>query len=154
MKKGIASQLLPALAVPLILIIFAAVFTNLSSTTIYSFEEAVTNETVGADAGTYTTAYDAKDASVTAAYNGSSTCTIGELCNITYAPFSKATIVSSVDGAIKVSYTKYDQGGYESYEKVRTGTWGGFKLASLLPYIIIAMIVLGILLGAFVMKGL
>ena len=58
-------------------------------------------------------------------------------------------------------YTQFgstvDRGGWSSeanatYEKINTGTWGGYKLASLLPYVIIAMVVLGLLLGAFVFK--
>lgn len=51
-----------------------------------------------------------------------------------------------------------DRGGWsaeanETYTKIESGTWGGYKLASLLPYIIIAVVVLGILLGAFIFRG-
>ncbi len=53
--------------------------------------------------------------------------------------------------------TNVDQSGWSTeanntYTKIKTGTWGGYKLASLLPYIIIAMVVLGLLLGAFLVK--
>ena len=37
----------------------------------------------------------------------------------------------------------------ETYEKVTTGTWSGFKLGSMLPFIYIATAVVGVILGAF-----
>lgn len=40
----------------------------------------------------------------------------------------------------------------ETYTKIETGTWGGFKLASMLPYVIIAVVVLGIIIGAFMFR--
>lgn len=83
-KKGIVRQLLPALVVPLFLIIMVAVFTQFGQ---------------NVDRGDWSTEAN------------------------------------------------------ETYQKIEQGTWGGYKLASLLPYIIIAMVVLGILLGAFVFKG-
>jgi len=52
-----------------------------------------------------------------------------------------------------IDQTGWSSEANETLTKVESGTWGGYKLASMLPYIIIAMVVLGILLGAFVFKG-
>ena len=37
----------------------------------------------------------------------------------------------------------------ETYTKVTSGTWSGFGLGSLLPFIYIAVAVIGVILGAF-----
>jgi len=39
-----------------------------------------------------------------------------------------------------------------SFTKVNTGTYNGFKLASLLPYVIIAMVILSIVVSALVVR--
>ena len=83
-KKGIVAQLIPALVVPLLLIIFVAIYTQFSS---------------NVDRASWTTSAN------------------------------------------------------DTYDKINTGTWGGYKLASMLPYIIIAVAVLGILIGAFAFGG-
>lgn len=83
-KKGIVQQLLPALTVPLILIVFVAIYTQ------------------------YQTNIDQADWSTDA---------------------------------------------NDTFDKINTGTWGGFKLASMLPYVIIAIVVLSLLIGAFAFGG-
>ena len=83
-KKGMVKQLLPALVVPLFLIIMVAVYS--------SFGTNVSQSGWTADANT-------------------------------------------------------------TYDNINTGTWNGYQLASLLPYVIIAVIVLGVLIGAFVIGG-
>jgi len=40
-----------------------------------------------------------------------------------------------------------------SFTKINTGTYNGFKLASLLPYVIIAMMILGLVIGALTFGG-
>ena len=40
-----------------------------------------------------------------------------------------------------------------SFTKVNTGTYNGFKLASLLPYVIIAMTILALVVGALAFSG-
>ena len=157
--KGQVKELLPALIVPLVLVIASAVFTGFSSNTASTFEEAIVNETIGTADGTakdLETAYDCKEDSVTAVYNGTSKMTASTDYNVTYSPFDPCTIsIGShiTTGTIKVCYTAYKGEGYTSFTKIREGTWGGYKLASLLPYIVIAMVVLGLLIGAFVIKG-
>lgn len=54
--------------------------------------------------------------------------------------------------------TNVDQSGWSTdanttYTRINTGTWNGYRLASLLPYVIIAVIVLGVLIGAFVFRA-
>lgn len=36
-----------------------------------------------------------------------------------------------------------------TYTKVTSGTWSGFNLASMLPFILIAVTIVGVILGAF-----
>lgn len=54
--------------------------------------------------------------------------------------------------------TNVDRGGWStdantSFTKVNTGTYNGFKLASLLPYVIIAMAILALIIGALSFGG-
>jgi len=51
-----------------------------------------------------------------------------------------------------------DQGGWSSdanttKTKIDTGTWSGFKLGSMLPFILIAMAIVTVILGAFKVFG-
>ena len=39
-----------------------------------------------------------------------------------------------------------------TYTKVTSGTWSGFSLASLLPFILIAVTIVAVILGAFGLK--
>ena len=54
--------------------------------------------------------------------------------------------------------TNVDRSGFTadantSFTKVNTGTYNGFKLASLLPYVIIAMTILALVVGALAFGG-
>ena len=54
--------------------------------------------------------------------------------------------------------TNVDRAGWSSdantsFTKVNTGTYNGFKLASLLPYVIIAMAILALVVGALAFGG-
>jgi len=43
----------------------------------------------------------------------------------------------------------WSQEANETYQKVTSGTWSGFKLGANLPFIYIAVTVVGVILGAF-----
>jgi hypothetical protein len=83
-RKGVVAQLLPALVVPLFLIIMVAIYSNFSTSI---------------DRGDFTA-----DANAT-------------------------------------------------FTDINNGTWDGYQLAALLPYIIVAMIVLSLIIGAVVFRG-
>jgi len=157
-----AKMLLPALIVPLVLIISGAVFTNFASESRSAFETSVTNEELGtldSSPKLFYTDYPAKPDSMTVVVkNTTSGSVVTATVSIDYNggyDEAEVNVTSSTTGSdIKVyaNYTAYTGSGWESFQKVRTGTWGGFKLASMLPYIIIAMIVLSVLLGAFTFR--
>jgi hypothetical protein len=53
--------------------------------------------------------------------------------------------------------TNVDRAGWTAdanttFTKVNTGTYNGFKLGSLLPYVVIAMLVLGLIIGSFAIR--
>jgi hypothetical protein len=152
--------IIPALVIPLLLIIATAVYMETTDTTSFVFEETVTNESTGVTgdktAKTADSAYDCKDDSVTAVYNGSTLMTAATQYNVTYVPLGVCTVsfggagaANITAGAINMSYTAYKGDGYTAFEKVNTGSYNGFKLASLLPYIVIAMIILVVIVGSF-----
>jgi len=126
-----------------------AVFVSFSDGTKFIYEQAIVNESLGTGAGTYTTAYDAK-ANTTAAqiaiYNGTDVC--GD-CTLSFTPGESATMVAGSDvvGAIEMSYTGYSIGAYESFEKIGSGTESGYNLASMIPYIIVAVTIIALMLN-------
>ncbi len=52
-----------------------------------------------------------------------------------------------------IDQTDWSTDANDTFDKVNTGTWNGFNLASMLPFVIIAVVIVGIILGAFVLKG-
>jgi ABC-type Na+ efflux pump permease subunit len=52
-----------------------------------------------------------------------------------------------------VDRTDWSTDANTSFTKVNTGTYNGFKLASLLPYVIIAMAILALIVGALAVGG-
>lgn len=151
------------IAIPIILLVALTVFHGLSLYGIPSgMESTATNETIGTDAGTHYTTYDAKQDSVTWVHNttdslcGSISGTDADKTNcgtvVTYRNFDTAKIVvpgSNISGSIKASYTKYSGDSWTSYSKVYDQTMSGHKLGSQVPYILIAMTIVTVIVGAF-----
>ena len=73
--------------------------------------------------------------------------------NLTYALLT-VPIVLIIATAIYGNFsTNIDQTGWSSsanstLTKINTGTWNGFSLASLLPFVLIAVVIVGVILGA------
>ena len=153
----------PLLLIPLLLIIAGAVFTNFAGQSRSAFETAVTGEELGvldSSPKTFYTDYPAKVDSMTVTVkNETSGATVSADVTIDYNggwEVAEVTVSSTTTGSdIKVyaDYTAYAGSGWETFGRVRTGTWSGFKLASLLPFVIIAMTVIGVLVGAFAIRG-
>ena len=78
--------------------------------------------------------------------------------NLVYALLAVPMILI-ISTAIFTNFsTNIDRGGWSgdantTYTKVTSGTWNGFKLGSLLPYVLIAVTIVGVILGAFGMRG-
>lgn len=51
------------------------------------------------------------------------------------------------------SYVFYGGTGYEAFEKISTQTYSGFKLGSLIPFILFAIAIIAIILGAFAIRS-
>lgn len=153
MKKGQVEKLLPALIVPMLLIVFAAIFASFTVNTQYTWEQNYANESVTITANIGTVAHPPIK-EVTAIYNatGGGQLTESTDYNVTDPEDGKITFGSNVESTVKVTYTGHGGTGWEEYGKIKGGTWGGFKLASLIPYIIIAVIVLGVLLTAVILR--
>ena len=155
----VEKAIIPVLVIPLLLIIMVAVFMSSTEDTRFTFENTVTNESTGETAdgdNAFSSAYDCKEDSVTAVYNGSSNCATPACYNVTYVDEGTApcTFVSKATaGAIKISYTAYKDEGYDAFEKVNNLAFQGFNLSSILPFVVVAMTVLGVVIGALVIKA-
>jgi hypothetical protein len=151
------------LTVPIILIISVAVFQNFFSSSQSTFEQTTTNETLGTISSspiTFSTAYPSKVDSLTAyAKNITSGATVSISTSVDYKSGlepAAVTITSATTGTdIKAyaNYTAYAKEGYSSYTKTYTGTFSGFNLGALLPFILIAVTIVGIIVGALAWKS-
>ena len=151
----VEKTIIPVLVIPLLLLIMVAVYMNAADNTKFVFEQTVTNETTGetADgANSFSSKYDCKEDSLTAVTNGTMTC--GTNCyNVTYVNQGRAPCTfqtNATTGAILISYTAYKGDSYTAFEKVDNMALQGFKMSSLLPYVVIAMTILVVIVGTFV----
>lgn len=149
----IQKAVIPALLIPLLLVIFVSVYMSTTDSTSYAFETAVaaegTGTTAASAAGSAYTVSHCKDASVTAVANGSTAMTVVTGYNVTYSPLGVANITYSEDltgGEITATYTAYKGDGYTAFDKMNDQTYSSFKIASIMPYVLVAMVVLSIVL--------
>jgi len=155
----ISKSVVPALVVPLLLIISVAVYMSTTDSTSFAFETAVVAEATGdsasgAEVVTYTVSH-CKDDSVTEVSNTTIALTVSDDYNVTYTPLGVATITVGEGvpgGAILVTYTAYKGDGYTSFDKMNTQTYAGFKLATILPYVILSMVILAIVIGGLTFR--
>ncbi|MHA1302750.1 MAG: hypothetical protein ACTSPI_03500 [Candidatus Heimdallarchaeaceae archaeon] len=150
----VQKTLMPVLIVPLVLVLLVTVFSSTQDATVYSWENTITNESTGltGDGTSQTATSDrhCKVDSVTSAYNGTTLMTAVTDYNVTYSNLGVCTINTSVDaGAVVMTYTGLNGSGYTAFDNIGTQTYSGFKLASILPYVIVAMMVLGLVITAF-----
>jgi len=135
--------------VPFILLISATVFQNFAFGSRSGFEGSeIVNETLGTGAGTYYTAYPAKVDSATI-YNGTALC--GDACTIDYyTGLQKAKVVAgdTATGQINITYTPYSATGYTSWTKIFSQTFAGMKLGGLVPFVLIAVVIITVIVGA------
>jgi len=148
------------LAVPMILIISVAVFQSMAFQSRSPFEQAVTNELLGvvsASPSIFNTAYPAKEgsAAVTVKNVTSGAVISGASATINYKSGLDPAVVTvsspTVGSDIKayINYTAYSGEGYSEWTRTYRGTLSGMNLGSLLPFIYIAIAVVGVILGAF-----
>jgi len=143
--------------IPLILILAVTIFHGFAINARSPYESTVVNETVKgiADGGAwYTLDYSAKknttpsDLRVVDYTNNSY---IGNFSiNYGYAiDHSRIWIGDNEDGALNITYVAYKGSGYESFVKVYQQTTSGQKLGSMVPYVLIALTIVTVIIGAF-----
>jgi len=144
--KGASELIYAVLSIPIILLVSLAAFQNFFSGTQSTFEQTIVNESLGTAPGTFYTAYPAKVGSATI-YNGTTLCSA---CTIDYKDGLEVAEVNATEasGEVKITYTAYAKEGYTNYIKTYTGTQRGYMLGSLLPFILIAMTIVGIIIAA------
>ena len=136
------------LTVPIILLISTTVFHGIFSGSQNVFEVAVVNETMGAAPFTGSTDYPAKYGTITCS-NSTDNCQNATVqnCTINYnsglSPASVDTTAGLKAGTVYCSYTAYSKEGYSSYVKTYQGTFSGYNLGSLIPFVLVAMLVVG-----------
>jgi hypothetical protein len=164
-QKGFVQQLLPAVVIPVLLIVFVSVISNFQTYSAQNFKALVTNETntTGGVAGLFhTTTYDCPEDDKTNVIvrvdNESKTMTDIHY-NLTWGGFDvgcRIGFLPNVTGHVNITYYGLGYGdqvdSYASFTDINSGTWDGFGLAALLPYVIIAMIILGIIVAAIVFR--
>ncbi|RLE45201.1 hypothetical protein DRJ16_00045 [Candidatus Woesearchaeota archaeon] len=151
MDKGI---IFAVLTIPIILTISLTVFEGFFQSNQETFETSVVNESLGTGAGTYYTDYPAKVDSATV-YNGTTVCP-SSVCVIDYRSETqpaKVTVGSEAGStAIKISYTAFSKSGYTQMVKTYQQTQSGYNLGALLPFVLIAMTIVGVIVGAFKLR--
>lgn len=154
MTKDIVYTLL---TVPLILLVSLAVFQQFFANTRQSFEAQIVGEELGVldtSPKTFVTKYPAKvgSASVYAKNTTSGAAVSITVNSIDYKdglePAAIQVSSSTVGSDIKVyaDYTAYSKEGYSSFVRTYRGGQTGFNLASLVPFILIALVVVAIII--------
>ena len=77
--------------------------------------------------------------------------------NITYALIAIPMILIIATAIFSGFQSNIDRGDWtseanETFQKVTKQTWSGFNLASLLPFIVIAFMIVGVILGAIALR--
>lgn len=79
------------------------------------------------------------------------------ISNLTYALLTVPMILILSIAIFSQFQTNIDRAGWTSeanstFTRVTSGTWSGFNLASMLPFILIAVVIVGIILGAIALR--
>jgi len=163
--KGQVTQLIPAILIPLSLIIFAAVFVTFQNSSSASLQNTITNETIVLGSGALTgTVASYPIEGFIGAYNGSDGSSKAVALDITDLKANNTqsgifncggVVTTKCNTTIKISYYGHDRtsDSWITFEKVTAGTYQSYNLASMLPYIIIAMVVIGLIIGGFVIAA-
>jgi hypothetical protein len=80
------------------------------------------------------------------------------ISNLTYALLTVPIILIIATAIFSGFQTNIDRGSWSTeanntFTKVSSGTWSGFNLASMLPFILIAVVIVGVILGALAFGG-
>jgi len=156
--KGASNLIYAVLSVPIILLISLTVFQNFFSSSQSTFEQAVSGELLGvldASPKTFVSAYPAKVGSMTVTVKNVTSGVIitPSLVSIDYKsgldPASITISSTTVGSDIKAyaDYTAYAKEGYSSYVKTYRSAQSGFNLGTLLPFILIAIVIVGIVIA-------
>lgn len=77
--------------------------------------------------------------------------------NLTYALLTVPILLIIATAIFSNFQTNIDRSGWTSsandtFNKITSGTWSGFNLASMLPFILIAVVIVGVILGALILR--
>jgi hypothetical protein len=78
--------------------------------------------------------------------------------NLTYALLTVPILLIIATAIFSSFQSNIDKTGWTTeanatFSKITSGTWSGFNLASMLPFILIAVVIVGVILGALVLRG-
>ncbi|RLJ01801.1 MAG: hypothetical protein DRP10_03180 [Candidatus Aenigmatarchaeota archaeon] len=158
LRKGIvnAKDLVYILLIPVMLIVMVLVFANFEITTPSAFYRGVTGEDVNLSTnGTWVSLSHCEQGLVNdtdypvKVYNSTTTLVEDTNYEVDYTNCKVRLIDNSSFGVYDCDYY-YKGQGYASYEKTADQSYNAFSIASIVPLVIIAVVVIGILLKAFV----
>jgi hypothetical protein len=77
--------------------------------------------------------------------------------NLTYALLTVPIILIVATAIFSNFQSNIDRSGWTAeanytFSKVTSGTWSGYNLASLLPFVLIAVVIVGVILGALALR--
>ena len=151
--------LFTVVVIPLILLISLTVFQGFFSGTQSTFEQAVSSEELGvldSSPKTFVTAYPAKVDSIAVTVKNvtsgetitPSSVTIDYKSGLDPAEVTISSAVVGSDVKAYADYVAYAKEGYSEYVKTYKQTQGGFNLGSMLPFILIAVVIVGVIIAA------
>jgi hypothetical protein len=78
--------------------------------------------------------------------------------NLTYALLTVPIVLIIATAIFSNFQTNIDRSGWtteanNTYSRVTSGTWSGYNLASMLPFILIAVVIVGVILGMLAFRG-
>jgi len=154
------------IAVPMLILLAITVTNGLVNGNRVTFENTVNQTNSSSYNGTtncqvtgcqvMNSTYDCKLDSVSKVSNGTGEGTLGIQYNVTYDTWGKCHVTSKWAGSpaeVYYIYTAYkdtaDLSQYTSYKNIITQTNAGQKLSAMVPYVLIAIAIITIILGAF-----
>ena len=167
MRKGnIVITLVPALLIPMLLVIFALIMGNFEKTSQDFYDVSVTGDTVNFTANNTYVTYTTSTVSDTTTFRLYNTSASGDCIGGTIVATGNYTLDES-NGRVKIinanlngtacgewyiDYSHYAKSGFEETDGIIENTWNGYDMAGVLPIVVIAMIVVGLLMGGLALK--
>lgn len=151
-----AKDLVYVLLIPVMLIVMVLVFANFETTTPSAFYRSVTGEDINlSENGTWVSLSHCEQGLVNdtsypvKVYNSTTTLVEDTNYEVDYTNCKVRLIDNQSFGVYDCDYW-YKGQGYASYEKTTDQSYNAFSIASILPLVVIAVLIIGVLLKVFV----